>query len=169
MQAVKFCGSRTRGFTLIELVVGMMVLAGALVMLSTMLFPQADHAADTLHRVRSAELGHSVMDEIWGKRYDDNTDPNGGTPCGTSSLPACTTVPGPDAGENRNDWDDIDDYNGMDQNSLMLNSSQTYADIYSGYGLQVTVTSGDASRFISVTVTTPSGEAISFNAVRSNY
>ncbi|MGI2260222.1 type IV pilus modification PilV family protein [Shewanella sp. GXUN23E] len=169
MRAVRICGSRSGGFTLIELVIGMMVLAVALMMLATMLFPQADRAADTLYRVRSAELGHSVMNEIWGKRYDDNTDANGGTPCGTGRLPACTTTPGPEAGENRNDWDDIDDYNGMNQHSLMLDSTQTYADIYPGYGLQVTVTSGDVTRLISVTVTTPAGEAISFNGVRSNY
>ncbi len=166
MKAVK---SRSQGFTLIEMVVGMMVLAVALVMLGTMLFPQADRAADTLYRVRSAELGHSVMNEIWGKRYDDNADANGGTPCGTNGLPACTTVPGPEAGESRDDWDDIDDYNGMNQNSLMLDSSQTYADIYPGYGLAVTVGSGNATRLITVTVTTPNGEAITFNGVRSNY
>lgn len=157
-----------KGFTLIEMVVGMLVLAVALVMLSTMLFPQADRAADTLFRVRSAELGHSVMNEIWGKRFDENTDPNGGTPCGSGSQPACTTASGAEEG-NRDDWDDIDDYDGMTQNTRILDSTQTYADLYPGYQLLVSVGSGSVTKLITVTVTTPSGEAITFNAVRSNY
>jgi len=68
-----------QGFTLIELVIGMLVIGIAIVMLTSMLFPQADRAASNLHRVRSAELAHSVMNEIWGKRYDQNTNANGGT------------------------------------------------------------------------------------------
>ena len=177
---------KTKGFTLVELVVGMVVLSIALVMLTSMLFPQADRAAETLHRVRSAELAHSVMNEIWGKRYDQNTNPNGGVPaCGAEprsdlGLPAglaCTTQGnlGPDIGENRNSYNDVDDYDGLNQTSLMLNggAGDTYASRYPNYSLAVAVTylnSSDLnSKLITVTVTTPSGEQIVYNAVRSNY
>ncbi len=183
---------KTKGFTLVELVVGMVVLSIALVMLTSMLFPQADRAAETLHRVRSAELAHSVMNEIWGKRYDQNTNPNGGVPaCDAKArsdlgLPAgekCT-VPGnlgPDTGENRNSYNDVDDYHGLNQNSLMLNaatSTDTYASRYPNYLLAVAVTYSNTldlngklikAKLITVTVTTPSGEQIVYNAVRSNY
>ncbi|WP_299790267.1 prepilin-type N-terminal cleavage/methylation domain-containing protein [uncultured Shewanella sp.] len=174
-----------KGFTLVELVVGMVVLSIALVMLTSMLFPQADSAAETLHRVRSAELAHSVMNEIWGKRYDQNTNPNGGVPaCGAAARPdlglpagAACTAPGnlgPD-GEARNNYNDVDDYDGLNQNSLMLNggAGDTYASRYPNYLLAVTVTYPDTSdlnrKLITVTVTTPSGERIVYNAVRSNY
>lgn len=183
---------KTEGFTLVELVVGMVVLSIALVMLTSMLFPQADRAAETLHRVRSAELAHSVMNEIWGKRYDQNTNPNGGVPaCGAAARPdlglpagvATCTAPadlGPDAGENRNSYNDVDDYHGLNQNRLMLNAAvttgvnaDTYASRYPNYQLAVTVTYSNTSdrnsKLITVTVTTPSGEAIVYNAVRSNY
>ncbi|RTR31237.1 type II secretion system protein [Shewanella atlantica] len=182
---------KTKGFTLVELVVGMVVLSIALVMLTSMLFPQADRAAETLHRVRSAELAHSVMNEIWGKRYDQNTNPNGGVPaCGAEprsdlGLPAglaCTTQGnlGPDIGENRNSYNDVDDYDGLNQNSLMLNAAvttgvnaDTYASRYPNYLMAVAVTyheHPDLNRkLITVTVTTPSGEQIVYNAVRSNY
>jgi len=177
----------SKGFTLVELVVGMVVLSIALVMLTSMLFPQADRAAETLHRVRSAELAHSVMNEIWGKRYDQNTNPNGGVPaCGAAARPdlglpagvATCTAPGnlgPDAGENRNSYNDVDDYHGLNQNSLMLNggAGDTYASHYPNYLLAVAVTYPDTSdlnrKLITVTVTTPSSEQIVYNAVRSNY
>lgn len=176
----------TKGFTLVELVVGMVVLSIALVMLTSMLFPQADRAAETLHRVRSAELAHSVMNEIWGKRYDQNSNPNGGVPaCGAEPRPDlglpkgddCTVQGdlGPDTGENRNSYNDVDDYHGLNQNSLMLNggAGDTYASRYPNYLLAVTVTyheHPDLNRkLITVTVTTPSGEQIVYNAVRSNY
>lgn len=161
-----------QGFTLIELVVGMLVIAIAIVMLSSMLFPQADRAAKTLHRVKSAELAHSVMNEIWGKRYDQNTNANGGVPaCGSPLGSSCSANLGPEAGEGRNDFNDVDDYNGLTQNATMLNSSQTYAEAYPNYQLSVTVAFGPASntKLVTINVTTPDNEVITYNLVRSNY
>ena len=153
----------TRGFTLIELVIGMMVIGIAIVMLTSMLFPQADRAASTLQRVRSAELAHSVMNEIWGKRYDQNTNPNGGIPaCNAPTGIACTT-----------EFNDVDDYNGLDETDNMLDSSQTYTQAYPRYQLQVSVEYLDAAtkaqKLITVAVTTPANEVITYQAVRSNY
>ncbi|QQX79715.1 prepilin-type N-terminal cleavage/methylation domain-containing protein [Shewanella sp. KX20019] len=177
-----------KGFTLIELVVGMVVISIAFVMLTSMLFPQADRAADSLHRVRSAELAHSVLNEIWGKRYDQNTNSNGGVPaCGAIAkpllgLPAglpCTSGDdlGPDTisgvAERRNDYNDVDDYMGLNINSNMLNISDTYASRYINYGLEVIVAYNDPlslnSKLVTINVTTPSGEVITYNAIRRNY
>lgn len=163
---------QAKGFTLIELVVGMVVLSIALVMLATMLFPQADRAAMTLQRVRSAELAHSVLNEIWGKRYDDNSNINGGVPaCGSTGAPACSSVMGPEAGEQRNDFDDVDDYHGLNQDAFMLNSNEAYSNRYPGYGLSVVVTSTNSAvdKLIAIHVTTPAGEVITYHAVRSSY
>ncbi|KPN76384.1 MSHA biogenesis protein MshD [Shewanella sp. Sh95] len=161
-----------QGFTLIELVVGMLVIAIAIVMLSSMLFPQADRAAKTLHRVKSAELAHSVMNEIWGKRYDQNTNANGGVPaCGSPLGSSCSANLGPEAGEGRNDFNDVDDYHGLTQNATMLNSSQTYAEVYPNYQLSVSVAYGSApnTKLVTINVTTPDNEVITYNLVRSNY
>ncbi|AZG37397.1 type II secretion system protein [Shewanella psychromarinicola] len=165
-----------RGFTLIELVVGMMVIGIAIVMLTSMLFPQADRAAATLQRVRSAELAHSVMNEIWGKRYDQNTNPNGGVPaCNAPSGLACSAVGllGTDNSESRDAFNDVDDYNGLIESDNMLDSSQTYAQAYPRYKLQVTVAYLDsatkAQKLITVAVTTPANEVITYQALRSNY
>ncbi|MBV7317388.1 prepilin-type N-terminal cleavage/methylation domain-containing protein [Shewanella sp. NIFS-20-20] len=165
-------GPYRSGFTLIELVVGMLVLAIALVMISSMLFPQADRSSETLHRVRSAELAQAVMNEIWGKRYDQHTNPVNGKPCGGPGQAACSAVLGPE-GETRQQYNDVDDYNGMTQAALMLNSTQTYADVYPNYQLLVTISGAGAdnsvSKLITIVVTTPFGEKIAFDAVRSNF
>lgn len=163
-----------QGFTLMELVVGMLVMGIAMTMMTSMLFPQADRAARTLHRVRSAELGHSMLNEIWGKRYDQNTNANGGVPAcdGPLGLP-CTAQAdfGADAGEKRNDFNDVDDYHGLTHAAFMLNSGQTYADVYPNYRLQVIVDLGALAntKLITVNVTTPDGEVITYQALRSNY
>ncbi|MBW3530558.1 type II secretion system protein [Shewanella sp. NKUCC06_TVS] len=164
--------ARLLGFTLIELVIGMLVIGIAIVMLTSMLFPQADRAASTLHRVRSAELAHSVMNEIWGKRYDQNTNANGGTPaCGSPLGSNCSTLLGPEFGESRNDFNDVDDYNGLNETATMLNSTQTYAAAYPNYRLNVTVAYGPApnTKLVTINVTTPDNEVITYNMVRSNY
>ncbi|GCF89954.1 prepilin-type N-terminal cleavage/methylation domain-containing protein [Shewanella sp. M-Br] len=161
-----------QGFTLIELVIGMLVIGIAIVMLTSMLLPQADRAASTLHRVRSAELAHSVMNEIWGKRYDQNTNANGGTPaCGSPLGSNCSTLLGPEFGESRNNFNDVDDYNGLNETATMLNSTQTYANAYPNYRLSVTVAYGAVSntKLVTINVTTPDNEVITYNMVRSNY
>ncbi|MBT1444111.1 type II secretion system GspH family protein [Shewanella sp. JM162201] len=171
-------GCSQAGFTLVELVVGMVVLSIALVMLSTMLFPQADRAAMSLQRVRSAELAHSIINEIWGKRFDENTNINGGVPaCGSPAGLPCSSVMGPEAGEGRNDFDDVDDYHGLTQDALMLNSTERYSDRYPNYRLTVEVSRQSSaaadnsadSKLIAVHVTTPAGETITYHAQRSNY
>lgn len=166
------CQHKTNGFTLIELVVGMLVIAIAIVLMASMLFPQADRAAFNLQRVRSAELAHSIMNEIWGKRYDQNTNANGGAPaCDSPTGLACSTTLGKESGEGRNDFNDVDDYNGLIQTDLMLNSTQTYADAYPQYGLRVTVVYGSVpnTKLVTIDVTTPQNEVITYNLVRSNY
>ena len=162
------------GFSLIELVVGMLVISIAIVMLTSMFFPQADRSVESLYRMRSAELAHSVMNEIWGKRYDQQTNPNGGVPaCNTGTpLVPCSSTLGPD-GEGRDDYNDVDDYHGLNINSFMFNSSQTYAAVYTNFNLNVSVTYVDATtqaaKLITVEVTTPSSEVITYQSVRSNY
>ena len=169
-RAVKF----ESGFTLIELVAGMLVLGIGLVMMATMLYPQADRAAESLHRMRATELAQSVMNEIWNKKYDPNTGNNGAQPaCGSNELGAlpCLNRFSSLSGQNRNDYDSLDDYNGLNQNSLMLDSNQTYAQIYPNYRLAVSVSAGAASntKLITISVTAPNNETIVFNALRSNY
>ncbi|MBM7073071.1 type II secretion system protein [Shewanella sp. 202IG2-18] len=161
----------TRGFTLIELVIGMLVLGIGLTMMATMLFPQADRAAETLHRMRAAELAQSIMNEVWSKPFDPNTG-NGGTPaCDATAANACQYTITTGSSKPRDQFDNLNDYNGLTETANMLNSNQTYVDVYPNYRFRVTVV-GDAvthTKRIQIEVTTPSNETIRFDAIRSNY
>ncbi|WP_246029043.1 type II secretion system protein [Parashewanella tropica] len=159
-----------QGFTLIELVVGMMVLGIGLVLMATMLYPQADRAAENIHRMRAAELAKSLMNEIWSKRYDPNSGVGGIPACGSPSGTSCSS-PSSSSVKSRNSFDNLNDYNGLNQNNLMLDSNQTYAQRYPNYQLNVSVSSTNlsVSKTIVITVTTPLNEAIRFTAIRSNY
>lgn len=173
-----------QGFTLIELIVGIVVLSLAILLLSSLLYPQTDNAAKTLHSSRAAELALSIYNEISLKRYDENTADGGIPACnatGTTPAPSsCSSSAqlGPDSGESsHDDYDDVDDYNGFTIDDTVLNnscslSSCKYSDLYKGYQLEVSVvyhTPNTNSKLIVINVTTPAGDSIMFNAVRSNY
>ncbi|MGL4613264.1 MAG: MSHA biogenesis protein MshD, partial [Shewanella sp.] len=94
-----------------------------------------------------------------------------GLPCSTVTPVGATDWQWPHEGESRNDFNDVDDYHGLSQNDFMLNSSQTYAEVYPHYQLSVTVAFGAVpnTKLVTINVTTPDGEVITYNMVRSNY
>jgi MSHA pilin protein MshD len=85
------------GFTLIELIVGMVVLAIAILMVSQIMGPMLVRSTEPWHQVRAAELGHSLMNEIMALSFDENSSRGsnllrcneaGAATC-IASLPAC--------------------------------------------------------------------------------
>lgn len=87
------------GFTLIEVVVGIVVLAVALVLLTSILGPLYQRGADPWHQARATELAHSLMNEIMARSFDEKSDRSGGEyRCdATASIEAgatpCTIMP----------------------------------------------------------------------------
>jgi MSHA pilin protein MshD len=67
-----------KGFSLVELVVGIVVLAIAMVMMNTLLITQSKDALEPLYRLRATQLGQSIMVNILSRAYDQNSDHNGG-------------------------------------------------------------------------------------------
>jgi len=107
----------TKGFTLVELVVGITTLSVILLLMTGALFPQASRGTDPWYQVRSAELALSFMNEIMAKAYDENEVISGGQiRCGDTSGNACTTLDACTAPQNwveeasRDLFDDVDDY-----------------------------------------------------------
>ncbi|HEX5793700.1 MAG TPA: prepilin-type N-terminal cleavage/methylation domain-containing protein, partial [Rheinheimera sp.] len=125
----------SRGVTLIELIVGIVVLAIALSIITAILGPLYIKSADPWHQVRAAELGHSLMNEILGKSFDENSNRSGGLlRCDEDGAENCSCtatevvlafyrctagsdyfVFGPN-GETRSQFNDVDDYHGLVQN-----------------------------------------------------
>lgn len=173
---------RQRGVTLIELVVGMLVLGIAVTLITASLLPLALRSTDPWHQVRAAELGQSLMNEILAKAFDEQSDRAGGRQrCGESGAPPCTPAAnlGPDGGESRTGYDDVDDYQGLDVRGDAITNilDQALLDQYRQYRVQVQVSydgaalglaNGEAKR-IDVTVTPPDGSAIRFAAYRGNW
>ncbi len=149
-----------RGFTLIELVVGIVVFAIVLTLVTTLLFPQAGRSVDPIMQVRATELAQSFFNEIQSKRFDENGDSNvrcnedintdGDLDDISLGEAACTAAVnfGPDS-ESRSDFDDVDDYHGFAQgvgtatpiiqNSLAESIQVSGTNLYEGFTINITV------------------------------
>jgi len=193
-----------RGFTLIELVVGIVIFAVAMVLVVSVLQPQVKKGIDPIWQVRAASLGQSLSNEILAKPFDQNSNQVGGMlRCNESvSEPAvpCTTSNdlGPDSGENRGSFNDVDDYHGLSVtgadilNSLGLTTNVDGVNIYAGFSAQVTVfydqnldgindddVNQDGSldtgtlvankKLVTVSVITPGGERITMASIKGNF
>lgn len=178
--------SSSRGFTLIELTIGIVVLSVALLVMTGALFPQAKRSTNPWFQVRSAELAHSMMNEILAKKFDENSFTAANLRCGedtgrVSSASCITTIQLDNCAgavfkeeANRADFDDVDDFNclSLSGNTLTdLTGKQGLATQYSGFNVSVSVSylNQDLLKLITVTVTPPEGDAIVYSAYKANY
>jgi MSHA pilin protein MshD len=188
-----------RAFTLIELIVGMVIFAVAMVLVVTVLQPQVKKGIDPIWQVRAASLGQSLSNEILAKPFDQFSNRVGGIERCNESV-ACTSSSGlgPDGAENRGSFNDVDDYHGLDitgvniLNSLGLTTNVDGVNIYAGFTAQVSVVydqnvdgindddlNQDGSldtgtlvankKLILVTIITPGGERIIMASIKGNY
>ena len=176
-----------RGFTLIEIIVGIVTLGISVVLLSVIIFPQAQRSAEPILQSRAATLGQALLDEIMSKPFDENSDRSGGAErCGEIGASPCTLEVsfGPeDAAETRDRFNDVDDYNGLNDTVSPLEDAlgEEIAARYSGFGYAINVCYSDNSgeclntgatslfKRVEVTVTTPIGQDFQFSAIRGNY
>jgi MSHA pilin protein MshD len=102
------------GATLIELVAVIVILAVSLAGVTAAISSAMSRSADVMLETRAVALMQSYLDEITAKRFDENSAARGIPPCRAN----CTdeTSFGPDGGESdRQDYDDVDDYHGLDE------------------------------------------------------
>ncbi|HEX4909838.1 MAG TPA: prepilin-type N-terminal cleavage/methylation domain-containing protein [Permianibacter sp.] len=178
-RALRAVGRPPRGFSLIELIVTIVVTAIALTALGVGLLAANQASVDPVVSMRAAALGQAYLEEILSKRFDENNGLGGVTRCGETGQPACASSLGPDSGESRQTFDDVDDYHGLDetppQNALGETESR-----YDGFRVQVAVVYGGSdfsawgltaadSKRITVTVTAPIGGQFVFSAHRGNF
>lgn len=107
-------GRGQQGLTLVEMVITIVVLAIALLSITAAISGGIGRSGDTLVETRAVALAQSYLDEIFGKRFDENSHPRGIPPCRTNCTDAGSF--GPDAGETeRYHFDDVDDYDGLEE------------------------------------------------------
>jgi MSHA pilin protein MshD len=186
-----------KGFTLIETIVGMVVLAISFSVLTTLIYPVSQQSADQLHQVKAAELAQSVLNEIQNKAFDNNSDMAGGrVRCGEIGADDCSTAMGPDTDtisgikETRATFNDVDDYNGLQyglpyNNDKIVNSQGVELNLYIGYTMSIRVCNDanysgpdcdgaldantSTAKLIIVTITTPTDFSMSFSTYRANF
>ncbi len=179
------------GLTLIEMVLTILILSIALVMISSMLAGGLGRTSDTTQELRSVALAQSYLDEILGKRFDENSAPRGIPPCsGTCTAEGSF---GPDGGEQREDYDDVDDYHGLDEGDGQVNPLQDAAGAtrtgYDNFRVQVSVRyidigaeeaslgvaandldDNEDAKLITVTVSyTAAADGVSYSAYKANF
>jgi len=170
-----------RGFTLIETVVSIVVVGILLPLVVAFFVPELSRSVDHLESVRAAELGKSYLEEILGRRFDENSEIGNVRRCGdiASGASACSATLGPDAGEvwgDRSTYDDADDYNGLNDSPPTNVVGESRAG-YAGFAVQVAVVNAQADlglgannvKRIDVDVTAPSGTHFVFSAYKANF
>lgn len=186
MAPLRFYPRRHTGVTLLELLIGMTVLALALSLITAVLSPLFVRSTDPWHQVRAAELGQSIMNEILSRAFDENSSRTASLlRCGEAGALPCTPASelGPDAGESLLTFNDVDDFHQLatESNSLAALLGETLAAQYNNYQVQVQVTyasaaqvsgltlGADQAKHIQVRITTPSGNTQIFSAYRGNW
>jgi MSHA pilin protein MshD len=186
------------GFTLIEMVVGIIVFAVALTLITSLLLPQSARSIDPIYQARATELGQSLLNEIGAKSFDENSDRSGGSMrCGedmdgdgtidTCTAPAALGLDGGEDCNNRDSFDDVDDYFCISNISAVtvLNTPDrpmhaSIQPLYQDFLVSVEgFYDGDMDgnndgsisslKLIRVRITTPNGETLDFASYRGNY
>ncbi len=184
-----------RGFTLIEFVVGIVLLAIALTGILGLLINQAPQAVDPVQQVRAAQLAQRILGEMLEKSFDEHSDHNGGRfRCGeTVGTPAVTYPPctasadyGPEGGETRpyafNDVDDFDTGgHWVDANLFTQTDAEGVSDQeYRHYQIRIAVTpdtlfgstgpgAESIGKRVALTVRLPDESELAFALYRGNY
>lgn len=172
-----------QGFTLIELIAGIVVLTISLAIVSTLIAPAEEKSADNVLQIKASELAQSLMNDITSRAFDDKSDMSGGlVRCGEPADGSndCTAEVdfGPEADEDatdRNTFDDVDDFDGF---SDLVNSTNGNLDggydqfiirvsvVYAGEDLGA---AHNLAKRITVGVTTPLETEIEFTSHKANF
>ena len=178
------------GFTLVELVLGIVVLAIALTLLTGILAPLHRDSGAIWLQVRSAELAQSLLSEVMARSFDENSS-RSGSPlrCGetgagscAASIPACpvTGMSSLTEESNRQDYDDVDDFHCLRADAATLTDwlGTSLASRYANYRIAVTVSydgtaSGAASnglvKRVTLNITAPDSTVLTFSALKGNW
>ncbi len=181
--------ARRSGFTLVELIVGVVVLGIALLMISSILGPMYIRSSEPWQQVRAAELGHSLMNEIMARSFDENSSRGANLlRCGEAgagsciaAIPACPATGMSSASEeaSRDLYDDVDDFHCFRGDGAAVSNilNQSLADSYRNFQVQVFVNYAgtevglinQSAKRVDISVMLPSGESIAFSSYKGNW
>ncbi len=143
---------RNRGFSLVEVVIVIVVLAIAVPSLLLRIWQGTRASANGEFTTIGNHLAEDLMEEIMEKRWDENTAAGGGTiPNGSKTAPANF---GTAEGETRATFDDVDDYHGLSE-TPPNDATNTAMTGYNDFTRTVAVVYVDTSDLNTAVVSTP--------------
>lgn len=189
---------RETGLTLVEMVLTIVILSVALLGIAAALNLGVSQSSSTLFELRATALAQAYLDEILSKKYDERSRNSGIPPCVATGLPGrkCTPTLGLNGSESaRTSFDDVDDYNGLDEGlnglGILRDTTGAARSGYDNFRVQVSVrriqiAGGEPEEFtpvdvnpepddvfdaklITVTVSDGSATGIQFSAYKSNF
>jgi MSHA pilin protein MshD len=149
------------------------IMSIALVAIASVISTSVSRSVDPLIQHKAVLLAQAYFDEILTKRFAENT-PVGGVPADTSAS-VCTV--GSEPGESRRKYDDVDDYDSLDEMPPRLQTDINLND-YADYRVQVSVicsglalglASNADAKVVTLTVDPPVIASITFTAYRGNF
>lgn len=178
------------GFTLIEIIVGIVVLAIALTLVTSFIVPAARQSVSPIYQVRAAELGQAMLNEITGRSFDQNSDRRGGrVRCGEGDVECTpTSVFGPDQNQSRERFNNVDDYHCL--TNAPNAEAQCFRELENALGVVIAgrypnyqylisvcystpqgecVEPVEPLKKVTVTITTPEGQELAFSSMRGNF
>ncbi|MGL6026590.1 MAG: type IV pilus modification PilV family protein [Vibrio sp.] len=108
----------SKGFSLIESIVAIVIMGFAMLVLTSLLYPQVERSATPHYQMRAAHLGQSVMSQILARGFDQQSDFDGGewrcgeTKLNTTTVKLCSAILGREGESSPADFNDVDDYIG---------------------------------------------------------
>ena len=111
------------GFTLMEIIITIVVLSIASVSMLSAFTSAAKTSADPMIQHQAAAIAEAYMEEIQLKSFADPVD---------------VELGGPEAGETRATYDDVQDYNGL-TDAVALDQTGLAPSGFAGYSVSVTV------------------------------
>lgn len=170
---------KSAGFTLVELIITMAVISVAVLGITYALSFAFSHQSDGIWQAKSVALAESYLEEIMSRRFDEMT-PSGGVPPCSLATTACSVALGSD-GESRSNFDDVDDFNGVDDQPP-LDAQGLPRSEYSSFRVEVSVAYASAAqvaslgldnprdaKLVTVTVTPPGSSPLRFPMLRGNF
>lgn len=164
---------RQRGVTLVELIITIVIIGIAMSALVSALTTGISRSAQPMLEGKALELSQAYLDEIQAMRFDDQSPIGGGAVLAASSP--CTITA---EGQTRALFDDVDDYNGINDTPPVLIESSIDMSAYANYqvlvsvgcaGTELGLAANELAKRINVTVVLPSGESRDVAIYKGNF